>query len=174
MASAQHQANIEFQNAINLENSGWNRAQHFSEQKCGKYDDNNPRPKEKSVEVENCYARVVEEYVYPYALNKSSVANYLLERKEVAIKYKKGSIDRDEALLAMQKSWLNYQNSLNQMYNQGMKNAYQQDLIASQQRQQAIQNLNQMEVERQKAQQVNAPTTTNCQKFGNTMNCTTW
>lgn len=164
--TAQQQVHNHYQVRANAERTAWQRAQTQSDEKCGKYDDSNPLPRDKAIEVGNCYVEIVRQLVIPVANNPHAVNTYLLDLQTINIEYKKGQVDRDEAKLKAQKAWHNYSGTVDSQYQSSMQQAYQVDVEAAKQRQKALQDLSKQQ------QQNDTFKNTNCTIMGNTMNCT--
>lgn len=162
-----------FQSASEIEMAAWQEAQKQSNDMCGSYDKSNPLPREEALDVASCYSKVVRTIVGPKAISPQAMNKYLVEYQDISLKYKKGEIDRDESNLAAQKAWFGYTAKIENMYQNAMSQAYQADVNAVQQRQQAIQNMNSQVQDMQNSN--STMKTTNCQQtVPGHVSCTTW
>lgn len=176
VTSAQQQTHNQYQSAATQERLAWQSAQSRSDVKCGSYNDENPLPRAKSMEVIKCYVELARESVLPNAINPTKADAYLVSLQEVSLDYKNGKIDRDEANIRQQKLWNNYSQSIDGQYSSDMARAYQSDVISAQQRQQAMQSMGSALIEASEpAPNVQStPTMTTCEKFGTGIQCRQW
>lgn len=191
VTSNQQAVHSQYMQAANVEQAAWDRAQAQSDSACGSYDDKNPLPRNKAMEVIECYEKNVREIVEPVAVNSIALNAYIITIKEISLSYKKGKVDREEAALNAEKAWLSYVNFIGNQYTQSMQQAQNADMITAQKQQAFFQSLqqaaNNMEANRRyeeqmdllrtqaiiNAQQTNKTYHTNCYQYGNNVNCTT-
>lgn len=174
--TAQTQNNIE--TAANRELAAWAQAQQLYDSQCPHGSPEHPIARERALESNQCYEDLARKIVLPVAIDPTEVSKLLIENKRAAIDYKKGALDADEKALRVQENWTNYVARMDTKARNALGMAQQQDAQLAQQRQLYFQNLSkqvqQTELEQQKALQQNTPQNTNCQLIGNQMQCTTW
>lgn len=171
MATTQNAMNNQYKTAVEAESNAWQKAFAMTADQCGQYNASNPLPPEKSIEVANCFEKIVIKEVAPKAINQILLNDYIVAYKNVALDYKKKKIGRDEANIRTQQAFNDYLKSLDSQYRTDMQNAYQHDANINAQRAQALQNMsNQMAIQEQQNQIKN----TNCSVMGDGWNCTTW
>lgn len=181
----------EYMQAADIEAAAWEAAQEKSGTICGSFDDKNTLPRNKAMQVIECYEKQVREIVSPVAISPPALNAYILTMKEIFLSYKKGKIDNDEAKINSEKAWLVYIDYIGNQYSQSMLQAKNADVIAEQKQQafflglqQAAKNIEadrryeeQMDLLRTQtiinAQQANRTYYTNCHRYGNNINCTT-
>lgn len=167
---AAHQVQSQLTQMAKAEFSAWETANNIGNEKCPKGTDKNPIPRSKSLEHYNCWEMVYNEHVAPFVIAPDLYMQYLTGQKELAIEYKKGRIDRDEANLEGQKLWNAYYASLDARFRNTVMKAQQQDQAFAQRLGNASQAIQRQEA----ATKSSAIRNTNCQVFKGTMNCTTW
>ncbi len=171
-------AGVQTQNQINsmakAEFGAWDRVQVLNKEQCPNSTNEKPLPSSMALELHECWASLVNEYVSPVAMAPDLLMKFMIDSKQSALDYKKGKIDRDEVNLAHEKLWVEYYTALDARARNSLMYANQQDQAFAQSIQNASQQVNQAELARQQALQANRPTNTNCHVWNNTMNCTSW
>jgi len=168
---AAHQAQSQITQMAKAEFSAWETANNMGNAQCPKGTDAKPIPRSKSLEHYDCWEKIHNEYVAPVVMAPDLYMQYMTGQKELAIGYKNGRIDRDEANLKGQRLWNEYYAALDARARNAVMNAQKQDQAFAQRLGNASQ-----EIQRQEAvaAQSNTVKNTNCQVFKGTMNCTTW
>ncbi len=168
-----NQANTSLKSAADKEMAAWNNVQRLYNESCPQSTPDKPLPKEKAMEMVDCYDKLARTYVLPVAFDPISTQELLTTYRKIGLKRKKGILDRDEASISTQEAWNSYLSNITAKAQAIQATAFQQDQAIAQQKRQYFQNLSQ-QLQAQEAQSKPTNTNTNCHVWGDTMNCTTW
>ena len=78
---------------------------------CPNGTDKDPLPRSKSIESQECWKKLVNKYVRPIAKSPKDLDSYLKKSNDIAIQYRDGLIDRNEANLRFAQYWAEYADS---------------------------------------------------------------
>lgn len=106
----------------------WQLAQARAEKECIKA----PVPRDKAMEVQDCWEKIIRELVAPASISPNILSDYILDTREVAINYKNGKIDRDTVNLQHTRLWNAYDQKLTQIANQSIMSAQTTDMQRAQ------------------------------------------
>ena len=166
---AAHQAQSHINSMMEREYAAWEKTEQLKGNECPNGIKDKPVPRSKAIERHECWARLARENVGPVAVAPDLLMTLITGNKQVAINYKKGKIDRDEANLESQKLWNEYYSTLVARATDAYRHAQMQDQAFAQRLQNASQ-----QVQQQEATQDSGFKNTRCDVWNNAMNCTTW
>lgn len=161
-------------NAGNREMAAWQRANAEAMETCPQGTQTKPLPRSKAMDTYKCRVGLLDKYVRPVAYSPVDLNQYILDEKKVATAYKNGKIDREEANIQLEQAFNAYVVRIDQKSRQELINANQRDWALSQQLGQMSQQVGAIEAQNQQSMRDNRPINTNCNRIGNSVNCTTW
>lgn len=177
-ANQAYQVQNSYQQAAKKEADAWAIALKRVDKECQVGTEQNPLPRSQALKKYQCWAEIVSKEVSPKAVRPSALAGLITDQKEVSIEYKKGKLDRDEANLKLQRNYISYLNSIDEIAQRDIAQAAREDAVLRQQQQQYFQTLgqevNRVEAEQQRAMQARRPVNTTCNTVAGNLNCTTW
>lgn len=160
--------------ASKQEMAAWEKANEEAMAACPAGVNGKPLPRSKAIELHNCRVTLIEKYVRPVSYSPMDLNQYILDQKRVSLAYKNGKIDKDEANLQVNNAFHSYVMRMDQKSRQELMLANQKDMALSQQLGQMSQQINSIEAQNQQRLRDNRPVNTNCRRFGDSVNCTTW
>lgn len=157
----------QWSSSMNQESLAWKQHADVTANECLA----RPVPREKALAQADCMEKYAREIVMPVAVAPDLFGKFLTDAREVAINYKKGKIDNDEANLELQRKFQSYSDAIAARGNAVIGRAQAQDAARAQSFNEAFAG---------SFQQNTAPTapapnrmkTTNCHAFGNMLQCT--
>ncbi len=136
---------------VNAETKGWEKVFKLTVTNCPNGTEEEPLPRSKAIVRHNCWSKLINDHVYPVAMAPDLLREYVIDNKRVAISYKKGEVDRDDANLEMEELWSKYVTEVDNRSKLALQNAHQKDLVFQQNLQNFSRELRQEELERYKA-----------------------
>ena len=167
---AAYQTQSQINSMMEREYAGWEKTEQLKATECPNGTKDKPVPRSQAIERYECWARLARDNVGPVAVAPDLFMKVVTDNKQIAINYKKGKIDRDEANLESQKLWNEYYSALVARATNAYRHAQMQDQAFAQRLQNASQAIQAQET----VQDDNLITNTNCHVWRNQMNCTTW
>ncbi|MCB9973555.1 MAG: hypothetical protein H6863_00695 [Rhodospirillales bacterium] len=163
-----------YQHKYAQEMSAWEHAGNVSKQECGDYNALNISRENVSTFLE-CKEQIAQRIAVPLAIDPLAANNLLLDSRRDYTDFKNKKIDRDELKIELQQSWLSYQASIHQQYQNSMAEAQQKDAASKRAFGQALQNTKFEMPTYQVVPPMKAPTvtTTDCREVFGGMRCTT-